>query len=143
MTTPDNIAIAMSPPRAARGTAVYTVRHMPPSMTVVEVFGQLDAANARQFSEYALTHLAHTDQLIVDLTGIDFFGTEAFSMLHTISVTAAGKDARWVLVPSAAVRRLLRICDPDGVLPTAATTTEAAGRLQGQPLLQLVPQFGQ
>ncbi|AMO08170.1 hypothetical protein MyAD_08070 [Mycolicibacterium neoaurum] len=133
----------MSPPRAARGTAVYTVRHLPPSTTVVEVCGQLDAANARRFSNYALTHLAHTEQLIVDLSAIDFFGTEAFSMLHTVSVTAAGKAARWVLVPSAAVRRLLRICDPDGVLPTAESTTEAACRLQGQPLLQLVPQFGQ
>ncbi|AXK76547.1 MULTISPECIES: STAS domain-containing protein [Mycobacteriaceae] len=143
MTTPDNIAIAISPPRAARGTAVYTVRHLPPSTTVVEVCGQLDAANARRFSNYALTHLAHTEQLIVDLSAIDFFGTEAFSMLHTVSVTAAGKAARWVLVPSAAVRRLLRICDPDGVLPTAESTTEAACRLQGQPLLQLVPQFGQ
>ncbi|AHC24572.2 hypothetical protein TS71_16610 [Mycolicibacterium neoaurum] len=135
--------MAISPPRAARGTAVYTVRHLPPSTTVVEVCGQLDAANARRFSNYALTHLAHTEQLIVDLSAIDFFGTEAFSMLHTVSVTAAGKAARWVLVPSAAVRRLLRICDPDGVLPTAESTTEAACRLQGQPLLQLVPQFGQ
>ncbi|MGN7779680.1 STAS domain-containing protein [Mycolicibacterium sp. 22603] len=143
MTTPDNVAVAMAPPRAARGTAVYTVRRMPPSTTVVEVYGQLDAANARQFSGYAVTHLAHTDQLIVDLTGVEFFGTEAFSMLHTISVTAAGKDARWVLVPSAAVRRLLQICDPDGVLPTAENPIEAAGRLQGHPLLQLVPQFGQ
>ncbi len=143
MTTPDPVALATSPPRAAPGRAAHTVRRLPPDATVISVFGELDAANARQFSNYALQHLAHTDQLIVDLSEVEFFGTEAFSMLHTISVTAAGRDARWIMIPSAAVRKLLQICDPDGALPTATHLTEAVARLQGHPLLQLVPKFGE
>ena len=142
MTMPDHVTRATSPPRPTPGGAAYTVRRVPPAATVVSVRGELDAANAREFSDYALRHLRHTDQLILDLSAVDFIATEAFSMQHTVSVTAAGQGGRWILVPSAAVRRLLRICDPDGALPVAARLVDAVAALNPEPqrLLQLVAQ---
>ncbi|MGW0161728.1 STAS domain-containing protein [Mycobacterium sp. NPDC003323] len=140
MSSPESTACSASTPHPAPGTAAFAVRHHPPAAMVVCVHGELDAANARPFSNFVQQHLAHTDQLILDLSAIEFFGTEAFSMLHTVSVAAAGKGARWVLLPSAAVSRVLRICDPDGALPTAAHLDDAVIRVNGQPprLLQLV-----
>jgi anti-anti-sigma factor len=79
--------------------------------------------------------------LVLDLTGVEFFGTAAFSALHTLNVRCARGGTDWILVPSAAVRRLLAICDPDATLPTAATPDTAATQLQ--PSLQLVAQSGQ
>lgn len=140
MATTDTAVRVPSSPRPRRGTAIFTVRRIPPAVTVVSVAGDVDAANAREFSNYAQLHLAHTEQLVLDLTDVEFFATEAFSMLHTVSVAAAGRDARWALIPSAAVRRMLQICDPDGVLPAGDQLADALARVHGQPprLLQLV-----
>ena len=52
------------------------------------------------------------NDLALDLTGVDFFGTAGFSALHTLNVRCAGAGVEWVLVPSNAVSRLMRICDP-------------------------------
>ena len=79
-------------------------------------------------------------RLALDLTGIEFFGTAGFSALHTLNVRCAGAGVEWVLVPSTAVSRLLRICDPDSALPIAATMPAALSQLQADQrrLLQLV-----
>jgi hypothetical protein len=63
--------------------------------------------------------------LILDLRGLDFFGAKGFSALHKISAGCARAHIGWALVPSAAVSRVLRICDPQGTLP-AASTLDAA-----------------
>ena len=52
-------------------------------MAVITAHGELDAANAQEFVDYALRHAAHIDRLVLDLTGVEFFGTAGFSALHT------------------------------------------------------------
>ncbi|MFY9919454.1 MAG: STAS domain-containing protein, partial [Mycobacterium sp.] len=81
-----------------------------------------------------------TKRLALDLSGVDFFGTAGFSALHTLNVRCAGAAVEWVLVPSTAVSRLLRICDPDSTLPIATTMPAALTVLQAEQrrLLQLV-----
>ena len=80
---------------------------------------------AQEFVDYALRHAERTERLALDLTGVDFFGTAGFSALHTLNVRCAGAGVEWVMVPSTAVSRLLRICDPDSTLPIAATMPAA------------------
>lgn len=120
--------------------ANFTTRWLQPSTAVVAVHGDLDASNADEFSNYIGLHLPHTEQLVLDLTGVEFFSTAAFSAVHAVSVQAAAEDVDWILVQSRAVRRLLQICDPDCVLPICDDLPTATDRLQGQPsrLLQLV-----
>ena len=56
-------------------------------------------------------------------------------------VPCAGADVRWTVVPSKAVSRLLRICDPDNALPLAETVPDGLdGNEQPRRLFQLVPQ---
>jgi anti-anti-sigma factor len=121
-------------------TAYFTTRWLQSSAAVITVHGDLDASNANEFADYALRHSEHSTRLVLDLSGVDFFGTAGFSALHTVNVRCAGADVDWALVPSSGVTRLLRICDPDSALPMASTVQAALSLVEGEPrrLLQLV-----
>jgi len=77
---------------------------------------------------------------LLDLTGLEFFGTAGFSALHTLNVRCASAGVEWVLVPSNAVSRVMTICDPDSTLPVAATMPAGLAHLRADQrrLLQLV-----
>jgi anti-anti-sigma factor len=128
------------PNSATRHSARFEATALQPSATVVTAHGDLDAANSQHFADFSLQQAA--DALIVDLSGVQFFGTAGFSALHTLNVRCAGAGIDWILVPGAAVSRLLRICDPDATLPRAETVDTALDALHGDPrrLLQLVAQ---
>jgi anti-anti-sigma factor len=121
-------------------TAHFATRWLQPSMAVITAHGELDAANAQEFVDYALRHAPHIDRLVLDLTGVDFFGTAGFSALHTLNVRCAAEKIEWAMAPSPAVTRLLRICDPDSALPLSSSVDAALAAVQGEPrrLLQLV-----
>jgi len=121
-------------------TAHFATRWLHPSLAVITAHGELDAANAQEFVDYALRHAPHIDRLVLDLTGVDFFGTAGFSALHAVNVQCAADGVDWSMVPSPAVTRLLRICDPDSTLPVCASVETALAAVQGEPrrLLQLV-----
>ena len=126
--------------RTESHTASFATRWLQPSVAVITAHGDLDASNAQDFVDYTLRHAERAQRLALDLSGVDFFGTAGFSALHTLNVRCAGAGVEWVLVPSNAVSRLLRICDPDSALPIAATVPAALSRLQAEQrrLLQLV-----
>jgi anti-anti-sigma factor len=129
-------------------TAQFSAR-TEPSGTVITVDGELDAANADQLAAYVQRSVGRSRRVILDLRGLEFIGTAGFSALHRINVVCSGAQAPWAMVTSAAVSRLLRVCDPDGTLPVTAASDEpllksvtwtASGAQR--PLLQLVAQSG-
>jgi anti-anti-sigma factor len=103
------------------------------SVALVSAHGAIDQTNARTLTEYSLADLVRCRGLILDLTRLEFFGTAGFSALHRISVSCARAGIDWALVPGAAVSLLLRICDPDGLLPAVDTVSAALASLQGSP----------
>ena len=117
-----------------------------PSGTVITVDGELDAANADQLAAYVQRSVSRSKRVILDLRGLEFIGTAGFSALHRINVVCSTRVS-WAIVTSAAVSRLLRVCDPDGTLPVTTPADEplvksvswTASAAQ-RPLLQLVPQ---
>jgi anti-anti-sigma factor len=121
-------------------TAHFATRWLQPETAVITAHGELDAANAQEFVDYALRHAPHTDRLVLDLTGVEFFGTAGFSALHSVNVRCAAEKIEWAMAPSSAVTRLLRICDPDSALPMCDSVDTALSAVQGEPrrLLQLV-----
>lgn len=135
-------AITTSRPvdRRESHAASFATRWLHPAVAVITAHGELDASNAQELVDYALRDAERTQRLALDLSGVDFFGTAGFSALHTLNVRCAGAGVEWVLVPSTAVSRLLRICDPDSTLPIAATMPTALTLLQAEQrrLLQLV-----
>jgi anti-anti-sigma factor len=112
-----------------------------PSSVVISAHGELDASNAAQLADYVRHCAARSKSVIVNLSGVEFFGTAGFSALHTINVECAGADVHWAVVPSKAVSRLLRICDPDNALPLAKTVPASlADGEETRWLFQLIPQ---
>jgi anti-anti-sigma factor len=94
-----------------------------PSGTVITASGEVDAANASHFTEFVERHIRPDKRVTLDLGGLEFIATAGFSALHRINVTFLGVGAYWDLVPGPVVHRLLRICDPDGTLPTTMSLT--------------------
>src|SRR3954470_11811574 len=121
-------------------TTKFATRWLQPSVAVITARGDLDACNAQEFVDYALRDAERTERLALDLTGLDFFGTAGFSALHTLNVRCASAGVEWVLVPSKAVSRVMKICDPDSTLPVAATMSAGLVHLRADQrrLLQLV-----
>ncbi|SOX52491.1 anti-sigma factor antagonist [Mycobacterium ahvazicum] len=115
------------------------------SGTVITVDGELDAANSDQLAIYVQRNARRAKRVILDLRSLDFIGTSGFSALHRINVVCSGAQLSWAMVPSPAVMRLLRVCDPDGTLPVTTPMEEPllervawpAGP-NARPLLQLV-----
>ncbi|MDH6196825.1 anti-anti-sigma factor [Mycobacterium frederiksbergense] len=119
--------------------AMFATRWLPPSTAVISTRGDVDAANAADFADYALQHTAEAERVVIDLTGVDFLGTAGFSALEVIAARWSVGGVDWIMVPSKAVRRLLRICDPDSELRTSYSMVAALSTLNGKtPLLHLV-----
>ena len=111
----------------------FDTRWMTSNAAIVTVYGDIDGSNASTLTDYAFVNAVRCHGLVLDLHKLEFFGAEGFSALHRISVRCARADIGWMLVPGAAVSRLLRVCDPDGSLPAADTVGEALANLREQP----------
>ena len=101
------------------------------SVAIVCAHGDIDGTNAHTLTEHSLADLVGCRGLILDLTRLEFFGAAGFPALHRISVSCARAGIGWALVPSAAVSLVLRICDPDRLLPAVDTVSAALASLQG------------
>jgi anti-anti-sigma factor len=122
----------------ACGAADFTTFWLPPSTAIVAATGELDAANATEFAQYAW-RAGRMTHLLLDLTGVEFFGSAGYSALLAFNLRCAAEGIDWVMVPSKAVSRLLQICDQDSMLPVQPTMEAALAVLPGgSPLLQLV-----
>lgn len=121
-------------------TARFETSWPEPATAIVAGHGELDAANGIEFVNYALRNSDKTQYLVADLSGLTFFSTAGFSALHTLNVQCVSGDIRWALVASNAVKRLLRICDPDSALPICPDVAAALTAVQADPpcSLQLV-----
>ncbi|MDQ2637881.1 MAG: STAS domain-containing protein [Actinomycetota bacterium] len=123
-------------------TARFATRWLEPDTAVISAHGEIDAANAREFVNYALRHAGQINRLVLDLSGVEFFGTAGFSALHMFNVRCVGEQIDWALASSTGVARVLQICDPDLALPTYDSVDAAVSAVQDDsqpPLLQLIP----
>jgi anti-anti-sigma factor len=111
------------------GRATFAVRHVSSARTVVAVTGEIDAVNGRDLGSYIERQTGIPKQLVLDLRAVDFFGIQGFAALHYISVHCARSDVDWMVVGSPAVRRVVSICDPDGVLPLVDDLVAGLARL--------------
>jgi anti-anti-sigma factor len=124
------------------GTARFVAR-WGRSGGVVAAHGGIDAANAGQLAGHLERCVACCEWLVLDLSDLEFIGTAGFSILQTINDRCAKAKVYWVLVPGAAVSRLLRVCDPDSALPMSESVAVGLSTVQdSHRLLHLAPQAG-
>lgn len=113
--------------------ARFSASQLTPTTVLVSVTGDVDASNALELIRYAERHAPASGELVLDLSGLTFFGTQGFSALHNINVNCSRFAVNWVLVPSSDVHRLLRVCDPAGGLPVAESIELAEAVLKHGP----------
>ena len=111
------------------GRATFTVRHLSETRLLITAIGELDATNARAFGRFVERHTGVSKQLVLDLSDLDFFGSEGFASLHYVSVHCARHDVDWLFIGGRIVQRIVAICDPDAELPLADDLGAALARL--------------
>lgn len=137
-------AVTFSTPHRRHGDLCHQLRLTATrinSCTIIAVNGEVDASNAREVADYAVDRLDGCCQLRVDLSAVRFFGISGISALHKINAECAQRGVPWLLVPAAEVTRVLRLCDPEAVLPVAGNT-RWADSAKGSHLQLLTDQSG-
>jgi anti-anti-sigma factor len=110
------------------GRAAFAVRYLSEMRLLITATGDLDATNARALGRFVERHTGVSKQLVLDLSDLEFFGTEGFAALHYVSVHCARHDVDWLFI-GRTVRRIVAICDPDAELPLADGLADALARL--------------
>jgi anti-anti-sigma factor len=93
---------------------------------VVTVAGEIDASNCAELAGYVERHVGVAGTLVLDLSAVTFFATTGLACLRRIDLCC--DRIRWTLVPSPAVRRVLRACHAQD-LPQATSVAAAVRRL--------------
>ena len=83
----------------------------------VSVCGEVDAANAKHFAHTVREAAGGAASLVLDLTEVHFMAFDGASALYAISAHLAREDVTWCLVPSPSVSRVVKLCDPEGIIP--------------------------
>jgi anti-anti-sigma factor len=100
---------------------------------LLAVTGDIDAATASGLFDDLESQIRDYRQLVLDLSAVDFFGAAGYSLLHRLHVHCTRASIDWVVVTGTEAQRLLRVCDPDGIFPTAANIVSAVAALARGP----------
>lgn len=131
MTVANNASRLTIPRQAGRHTRsdLVRARELSASTILVAAHGEIDAATAPDLGEHIERNLAGYRQLVLDLSGLEFFGTAGYAVLHRVHSRCARSGIDWALVPGRRVQRLLQVCDPAGLLPAAPNIVAAVAAL--------------
>ena len=133
-TRKNTVGLPLAVPRTnAVSRDLVRARVLSESTILVAAFGEIDAACADDLFAAIERHLGGYQQLVLDLSRLDFFGTAGYSVLHRLRTRCLRYGVEWVLVPGPEVRRLLHVCDPGGTLPTAPNIVSAVATLTRRP----------
>lgn len=124
----------------ARADGPVRARELCPTAILITGAGEVDAATAPGLLDEIERHLHGYHQLVLDLSGVGFFGAAGYAVLRSLDALCSRTATDWVLVAGPEVRRLLRICDPGGELPTAPNIVSAVAALARGP--HRPPQLG-
>ncbi|WP_260760043.1 STAS domain-containing protein [Mycobacterium sp. SMC-4] len=84
--------------------------------------GEIDAANAKHFAHTVREAAGLCATLVLDLTDVPFMAFDGASALYALSAHLGREDVSWCVVGSPSVRRVLQLCDPEGLIPLAEVT---------------------
>ena len=111
------------------GRAVFEVHHVTAARVRVVVTGDVDATNRQALGRFVALHTRVSQQLVLDMSKVDFFGSQGFAALHYVSIHCARRDVDWMIVGNRIVRRIVRICDSEADLPVVGDLGAALDRL--------------
>jgi anti-anti-sigma factor len=85
----------------------------------VTATGEIDAVNARLFADTVTNLCVGCTTLLLDLRRVGFLAVDAIAALHAIRAEMSRADVDWALLPGPAVLRVLKLCDPERLVPRA------------------------
>jgi anti-anti-sigma factor len=107
-----------------------------PFTVVVTARGDIDASNADDVRAYVAAATAACAQVVLDLSGVEFFGIAGLSVLEDIG-RAGPSASRVAVVPSRAVMRLIEACHSPSMIPIVDDVAAALVAVQaGRPALE-------
>jgi anti-anti-sigma factor len=112
--------ISVQPTVHSRDMLALSTEWLDAATVRINVQGEIDATNDAELCDYVFRRAANCKALILNLHEVSFFSTVGFSALLTIDDRCTGAGVNWMVVPSAAVSRVLDICDRQFTIPCAA-----------------------
>lgn len=106
-------------------SATFSTRKHEARVAVVTVDGELDFTNVMELIGAATHAAVDSSRIVIDLSGVEFFGTAGYAALHTLSERYTAQQTPWSVVPSRNVNRVVEICDIDTVVPLRASLAVA------------------
>lgn len=112
-------------PTSNHGSATFNTSVVNPAIGIVAVDGELDITNVTDFVGTASDMADDSNRIVIDLRGVEFFGTAGFAALHELSTRYTEGGTPWAVVPSRNVRRVVLICDTDKFVPMHSSLAAA------------------
>lgn len=106
-----------------RGASVSVETRGP--TTVITVSGEIDASNADFMATVLNGFATGKGPVVVDLSGIDFVGTQGLRVLLGFDDQCRRGGVAWALVPCRIMRRLLQVFSVERQLPLADSVDDA------------------
>src|ERR1700739_546262 len=99
-------------------------------LTVVTMSGEIDATNADELTHHVVGLVPDGGAVIVDMADTDFMGVQGVRALFARNIECVRPDTRWAVIGSHAVHGLLRVGDPEHLVPAVRSATEALQRVR-------------
>jgi anti-anti-sigma factor len=100
-----------------RGKLALSTEWLNAAVVRISVRGEIDALNEGELRDYVVSRAAACKTLILNLHEVSFFSTAGFTALLTIDAQCTRAGVNWIVIPSAAVSRVLDICDRQFTIP--------------------------
>ncbi|HEX3286148.1 MAG TPA: STAS domain-containing protein [Mycobacterium sp.] len=93
--------------------------------TVVTVNGDVNDANLDRIGAYAKRFILMEKPFVLDMTGVNSFSPECFSLLYTLDEACDRAGVEWSVIASQQVMRTLRLSGERETFPTMESVAEA------------------
>ncbi|MGW0160132.1 STAS domain-containing protein [Mycobacterium sp. NPDC003323] len=80
-------------------------------LAVVLVTGEVDAANAHEVLDYALSKALLCRRMVLDLTHVDFFACDCYQMLTTLRGRCLMADVDLSIQTGPVAGRMVQVCE--------------------------------
>jgi anti-anti-sigma factor len=75
------------------------------------VAGEVDASNFSEFADYVFRRAANSRRLVLDLRGVEFFGTAGVNVVSMVNARCERAGVEWTLLANPTVTKVLRMCE--------------------------------
>jgi anti-anti-sigma factor len=77
----------------------------------IVVAGDVDASNFTELADYVFRRAANCRRLVLDLRGVEFFGTAGVNVVSMVNARCTHANVEWTLLANPRVTKVLRVCE--------------------------------